>query len=91
VVFNIFFDQVQKFLGYSFSAQGYMFFAVNEHGGSGSFAGTGKADADVSMTAFARAIDDTSNDRQGQVFRAFILQFPLRHAAAYKLLYVLGQ
>src|ERR1700737_2871489 len=62
--------------------QGYIFLAVDVDGAARGFPSAREADANVSGLRFARAVDDTTHDREGHRFHAFILRLPYGHHVA---------
>src|SRR5690606_20089453 len=72
------------------AAQGQGLLAIDENRGGGRLSRAGQADADVSMLAFTRAVDDAALDRHLEVLDAGVLDTPHGHLGPQVAVDVLG-
>ena len=73
------------------AAQRHAFFAVDEDRRRRRLAGTGQADADVGMFAFARAVDDAAHHGHLELLDTGILLAPDRHLGTQEIVDLLRQ
>src|SRR5690554_6017132 len=88
---DILLDDGLELLGDVIAFQGDRAFAVDIYRGGRHLAGAGQADADIGVAAVARAVDDTTHDRDVHGLHAGIAVFPDRHLVAQIALNTVGE
>src|SRR5699024_3591075 len=89
--FHILFHDLLELFGDPIAFQGDGLLAILVDRGDRALAGSGQADADVGVFAFARAVDDATHDGDRHVLDTNVLATPLRHAVADVRLNALGE